>query len=55
METIILGKNWNSISHSLIYKLIQEKANELNIQTIFQDESYTSKSSFFDCDEVKKL
>jgi len=47
------GRNWNSISHSIIYKLIQEKADELNINVEIQEESYTSKSSFFDCDEIK--
>jgi len=53
MKNKMKGRKWNSISHSIIYKLIQEKTSELNINVEIQEESYTSKSSFFDCDEVK--
>lgn len=57
---IIFGKNsemkqnmnnvplWQKISHSKIMNLVLSKCQDFDIVVDFQDESYTSKTSFFD-------
>ncbi|RBW70731.1 RNA-guided endonuclease InsQ/TnpB family protein [Bacillus taeanensis] len=68
IDTIIIGKNndWKqsstigkcnnqsfvSIPHSLFIRMIQYKAKEQGIKVIVTEESYTSKASFLDGDEI---
>lgn len=68
ISTIVIGKNkdWKqnvnlgkrnnqsfvSISHSLFIQMIEYKAKEHGIQVITTEESYTSKASFLDNDDI---
>lgn len=68
ISTLVLGKNeqWKTnsnigktnnqnfvqIPHSVLYKLIQYKAEEVGIKVIYQEESYTSKASYLDGDSI---
>jgi putative transposase len=68
MDTIVIGKNdhWKQeinlgkknnqnfvqIPHSLLIELIQYKANAEGIEVILTEESYTSKASFLDEDDI---
>ena len=68
IDTIVIGKNDNfkdniklrkttkltftSIPYSLFIKLLNYKAEECGIRVILQEESYTSKASFLDDDEI---
>ena len=68
IDTIVIGKNegfknniklrkttkltFTSIPYSLFIKLLTYKAEEYGIRVILQEESYTSKASFLDGDEI---
>ena len=55
-QEINLGKkdnqNFVQIPHSLLIELIQYKANAEGIEVILTEESYTSKASFLDEDDI---
>ena len=43
---------FGSIPHYLLNKMIVQKAEHAGIQVVFQEESYTSKASFLDGDDI---
>jgi len=50
----VTNQNWVSIPHNMLKEQIEYKAEEYGIKVVFNEESYTSKSSFLDRDDIPK-
>jgi len=48
------NQNFVSIPHSTFIQMLEYKAKLVGIRVVIQEESYTSKCSFFDLEEVRK-
>ena len=48
----VTNQNWVSIPHNMIIKQIEYKCEEYGIKVIRNEESYTSKASFLDRDDI---
>lgn len=46
------NQNWVSIPHNMLVKQIEYKCEDIGIEVLKQEESYTSKASFLDKDEI---
>lgn len=46
------NQNWVSIPHNMLVKQIEYKCEDIGIEVLRQEESYTSKASFLDNDEI---
>lgn len=46
------NQNWVSIPHDMLKKQIEYKCEDIGIEVLKQEESYTSKASFLDRDEI---